>query len=109
DPGGLMARLGQSVRDFAFGVRAEKLWIATAMPGYDDTRLAGRGGRFAVDRGNGGFFQRTLDAAAGSRPDWIMIVSFNEWAEGSGMEPSASYGRLYLDVSNELTRAWKAS
>ena len=109
DPGGVMTRLGQSVRDFAFGVGAEKLWIGTAMPGYDDTRIPGRSGRFAVDRADGGFFRRTFDAAAASRPDWIMIVSFNEWAEGSGIEPSASYGRLYLDVSGELTRGWKAT
>lgn len=101
DPASLMARLGGTVH----GIGA-KLWIATAMPGYDDTRLLDRPNRFAVDRGNGAFFRRTFDAAA-SGPDWIMIVSFNEWVEGSQMEPSVSYGRLYLDVSRELVSSWK--
>jgi Glycosyl hydrolase family 99 len=108
DQGGLMARLGQTVRDFGFGVGAEKLWIATAMPGYDDTRLLDRGNRFAVDRAEGAFFRRTFDAAAASGPDWIMIVSFNEWIEGSQVEPSVTYGDLYLNVSGELVSGWKA-
>ena len=105
----LMSRLGQAVRDFAFGVGSERLWIATAMPGYDDTRLLDRRDRFAVDRAEGGFFRRTFEAAASSGPDWMMIVSFNEWAEGSQLEPSASYGTLYLEVARELILAWKAS
>jgi len=104
DPGGLLARLGNAVR----GSGDDKLWIATAMPGYDDTRVPGRSNRFAVDRGDGAFFRRTFDAAAGSSPDWIMIVSFNEWVEGSQLEPSASYGGLYLDISRELTSDWKS-
>lgn len=107
DPGAL-TRLGQGVRDFGFGVGAEKLWIGTAMPGYDDTRLLDRRARFAVDRGDGAFFRHTFDAAAGSGADWIMITSFNEWVEGSQIEPSVTYGGLYLDVSRELTSAWKA-
>jgi Glycosyl hydrolase family 99 len=104
DPAGLMARLGGAVRS----VGDDKLWIATTMPGYDDTRLLDRRDRFAVDLGGGAFFRRTFDAAAASAPDWIMITSFNEWVEGSQIEPSVSYGSLYLDVSRELVSAWKA-
>jgi hypothetical protein len=103
DPGSILSRLGNAVR----GSGAEKLWIATAMPGYDDTRVSGRSNRFAVDRGDGAFFRRTFEAAVGSSPDWIMIVSFNEWVEGSQLEPSTNYGSLYLDVSRELTSDWK--
>ena len=108
DPAGLMARLGRSVHDFGFGVGAEKLWVATAMPGYDDTRLLDRRNRFAVDRGNGAFLRRTFDAASASAADWIMIVSFNEWAEGHQLEPSVTYGSLYLEVSRELVSSWKS-
>jgi hypothetical protein len=107
DAAGLMARLERSVHDFGFGVGAERLWVATAMPGYDDTRLVGRANRFAVDRANGAFLRRTFDAAVASGPDWIMIVSFNEWAEGHQLEPSVTYGSLYLAVSRELASGWK--
>ncbi len=102
DPAGVMTRVGRTVRGIG-----NKLWVGTAMPGYDDTRLLDRPNRFAVDRGGGAFFRRTFDAAAASNPDWIMIVSFNEWVEGHQIEPSVSYGRLYLDVSRELVSAWK--
>jgi hypothetical protein len=104
DPAGVMARLGAAAR----ATGADKLWIGTAMPGYDDTRLVGRTNRFAVNRAGGAFFERTFDAAAASAPDWIMIVSFNEWVEGSQIEPSATYGTLYLDVARDLSLGWKA-
>lgn len=108
DQAALMARVGRSVRELGNRSGVERLWIATAMPGYDDTRLLDRRDRFAVDRNHGAFYQRTFAAAAGSDPDWIMIVSFNEWVEGHQIEPSVSYGGLYLDLTRELVDDWKA-
>jgi len=101
DPASLLARLGSTTHGLG------KLWIGTAMPGYDDSRLLDRPGRFAVDRQDGAFFQRTFDAAAASDPDWMMITSFNEWVEGSQIEPSVTYGDLYLNVLRDLVAGWK--
>lgn len=81
----------------------DKLWVATVMPGYDDTRTD-RSDRFARARENGAFYRLTWQAALNSGADWVVITSFNEWVEGSMIEPSVSYGNLYLD----LTREWAA-
>ncbi len=78
-----------------------KFWVATVMPGYNDVRIRPTGG-FAKDREGGAYYERSWQAAIGSQPNWIVITSFNEWPEGSYIEPSAAHGGHYLG----LTAAW---
>ena len=76
------------------------------MPGYDDTRLP-RQDAFAVPRRQGDYYRETWRGAVASQPDLIIINSFNEWPEGTHIEPSAGYGNLYLDITRELVTAWR--
>lgn len=79
------------------------------MPGYDDTRLAGqRGGTFRRDRAGGAYYRETFRGARESGADWVVITSFNEWPEGTYIEPSEAYGDFYLKLTGELVREWKA-
>jgi hypothetical protein len=78
-----------------------KIWMATVMPGYDDTRV-GRSDGFAVNRQDGAYYSRVWQGAIATRPPIISITSFNEWPEGSQIEPGQRYGDLYL----RLTRQW---
>lgn len=87
---------------------ADKFWVATVMPGYDDTRTT-RADRFARDRRNGDFYRETWNAAIATRPDLVVITSFNEWVEGSMIEPSVTYGNQYLDLTRELSAQFKSS
>jgi hypothetical protein len=41
-----------------------------------------------------------------SDPEWITITSFNEWFEGSMIEPSATYGTLYLNLTQQFAKQW---
>lgn len=86
---------------------ADKLWVATVMPGYDDTRTA-RADKFARDRRGGDFYRETWRAALDSQPDLLVINSFNEWVEGSMIEPSVTYGNLYLDLTREFAPQFKS-
>ncbi len=100
-PAGQLAKWGNRVRDYESQNQTDRLWVATAMPGYNDTRLP-RADTFSVDRRKGDYYRETWQAAVASTPDMIIITSFNEWLEGSQLEPSASYGNLYLDITREL-------
>ncbi|MCC7371761.1 MAG: glycoside hydrolase family 99-like domain-containing protein [Chloroflexi bacterium] len=107
DPASQLASYGGKVRAYNGANGTAKRWIATAMPGYDDTRIPGRGKTFAVDRAGGSYYERTFQGAIASGPDWVMISSFNEWLEGHQIEPSASYGMRFLELTRTLSDAFR--
>ena len=78
------------------------------MPGWDDTRLVERAGRYARSRDGGAWYGRSWTGAASSNPDWIVITSWNEFVENTYVEPSANLGTQYLDLTRSLASAWKA-
>ena len=100
---------GGKVRNYSSEHGSRKLWVATVMPGYNDLYIQGRPGRFAHDRRNGAYYRETWQAAIDSAPDLVVITSFNEWLEGTQIEPSASYGNLYLDLTSELSATFKGA
>ena len=93
---------------WASRVRAKgKLFIATVMPGYDDTRVRPAPEGFSRDRGDGAFLASTWQAAIRAGAEWVNVTSFNEWIEGSQIEPSAAYGDLYLRLNREWSDRFK--
>jgi len=111
DLAGVFARAGRGVRNYPLldDVPTPRLWAASAQPGYDDRLLPDRKGGSVLERSDGALYRSTLDAAAGSDPDWIFITSWNEWWEHTYIEPSQSYGERYLELTREFAMRWKAT
>ena len=85
----------------------DRLWVATVMPGYNDLRT-GRADAFVRDRENGDFYRACWQAVIDTRPDWVIVTSFNEWVEGSQIEPAQSYGNAYIDLTREWSDRFKS-
>jgi hypothetical protein len=83
------------------------------MPGWDDTRSVGRpdlrapSPAFARDRAGGQYYERTFNAVIGTNPDMLIVHSFNEWIEGSQIEPSVTYGDFYLNLTAQLAARYR--
>jgi len=79
------------------------IWIPCVGPGYIDTRIRPWNEKNARDRQNGKYYQKMFNAAIASDPHIISITSFNEWHEGTQIEPAipknTSSGFVYLDYS----------
>ena len=73
----------------------------TVLPGYDDTNI-GREFSFKIDRKKGEFYRELIAYALKFSPEWIIITSFNEWHEGTQIEPSVEYGNFYLELTRSL-------
>jgi hypothetical protein len=80
--------------------------IAGAFPGFHDIYAdAGAGDSYGyLDPMNGATFQSTLQMALDHHPDVIQLVTWNDYGEGTVIEPTKEFGTRYLEIIQE-TRA----
>jgi hypothetical protein len=78
------------------------LWFAPAAPGFDALLI---GGSTVVERKGGDTLRREYNAAIGSSPDVVGLISWNEFSENSHIEPSERYGARYLQVLADIRGA----
>ncbi len=85
--------------------RRGKMYCASVVPGYDDRNVNTPGMR--IDRAGGTIYERLWKAAAGA--DCVTISTWNEWHEGTEIEPSAEYGTSYILRTRALADSWRAT
>ncbi len=105
-PSSILPKWGDKVRTYNRTHGTAKLWVATVMPGYDDRGVRPHGG-FARSRDGGDYYRQCWQAALASQPDWVIVNSFNEWMEGTQIEPGRTHGAAYLDQTREWAAQFK--
>ena len=86
--------------------KTQKIWAAGVVPGFNDTKVPGRPTHVVVARNNSASYRTSWGGALLSSPDWITITSFNEWFEGSMIEPSVTYHDLYMSITQQYVKQW---
>ncbi|MEO8285590.1 MAG: endo-1,3-alpha-glucanase family glycosylhydrolase [Chloroflexota bacterium] len=85
-----------------------RLWTAGVTPDWDESRVQPpRSDAKVFPRRDGALYEEAWRGATASNPAWITITSYNEWFEGTEIEPAASFGARYLDLTRQYANLWK--
>ena len=79
----------------------------TIIPGYDDRKIRDPG--INAPRHGGQSYRALWEEAIAADPDWVVITSWNEWHEGSEIEPSREDGDQYMRLTGEYAARFKAT
>jgi len=85
-----------------------KPFVGTVMPGYDESRNR-PGSTHVIRPHDPDYYRATWNAVIKNCAQAVVITSFNEFKEGSFIEPSQQYGTTYLDITREMSAAYKNS
>jgi hypothetical protein len=105
-PGAAMNSYANRLAQYNRANGQNRPFISTVMPGYDDTKY--RTPNHVRDRGDGSYYRGTWEDAIRRSPAGVVLTSFNEFYEGSHIEPSERYGDLYLRLTRELSDKFRA-
>ena len=103
DPATALSGWAARVRSAAPG----KLWAATVMPGgyfgagSDPSQWQYR------DRADGAYYRRAWEGAIATRPEMVIVTSFNETAERTEIHPSGGWGTHYLELTRQMAAVWR--
>jgi glycoprotein endo-alpha-1,2-mannosidase len=94
----------------------QKVFVPCVAPGYIDTRIRPWNGVNTRDRAAGSYYDQMWSAALKVSPELVGITSFNEWHEGTQIEPAIqkqipgfsylSYQPLASDYYLDRTAHW---
>ncbi len=74
-----------------WGDENNKIFIPSVGPGYIDVRVRPWNAKNTKSREGGAYYDRMFEAALNSKVNWIGITSFNEWHEGTQIEPAKPF------------------
>jgi len=97
DPIAWLNQAAEELRAFSESHGIE--WGLNVWPGFDSTPVADWCyglGKIQIDRQGGLLYNKTWNAAIRNSPQWIEISTFNDWNEGTTVEPTIEYHYQYL-------------
>ena len=82
----------------------------TVMPAFDDRVLRGPlGFRIPPQVMATSTYDRTWSVALANDADYVLVTSWNEFFEGTGIEPTVEYGDAYLDATRRWSEVFRRS
>ena len=78
-----------------FAADHNKLFVASVGPGYNDTGIRPWNAQNTKARNGGDYYRAMFTDAIDAKPDYISITSYNEWGEGTQVEPAVPYSTDY--------------
>lgn len=73
-------------------------FVATVVPGFNNSAVQ-KFNTTVIGRGNGSLYSSYWSVAKNCSADGYAITSFNEWHEGTEIEPSMEYGDQYINLT----------
>ncbi len=81
--------------------------IGSTFPGFNDIYKDAGGSSYGyLDSQNGITFNSTLQLALNNNPDIIQLVTWNDYGEGTNIEPTLEYGYQYLEKIQETKKTF---
>ncbi|HET6427561.1 MAG TPA: hypothetical protein VFJ30_04070 [Phycisphaerae bacterium] len=79
-------------------------------PGFDDRGCWGWGdGHRLVERSDGAVYRYTWEQAVSDSVPLVQIATWNDWFEGTNVEPSAEDGVKYLQITRDYAAKFKTT
>ncbi|MBV9463613.1 MAG: discoidin domain-containing protein [Verrucomicrobiae bacterium] len=81
------------------------LFIPGVSPGFDSSGVSGWSDGQThpiIDRENGEYYVKQWDRAIGLKPELVQIITWNDFQEGSVIEPTFQFGNQYLDATERM-------
>lgn len=82
------------------------VFIGGAYPGFNDFYKEGGWGSgfdWSIDAKNGDTFQQNLQKAKNAKVDYLQLITWNDFGEGTMIEPTAEFGFTMLEHVQEFT------
>jgi glycoprotein endo-alpha-1,2-mannosidase len=78
-------------------------------PGLDDSAVNGWGqGKHVIERGsNGELYKYRWQQAINNQFPMVMIPTWDDWGEGSLIQPTVEFGNLYLELTRKYAAQYK--
>lgn len=85
-----------------------KMVTGHANPGFDNTPCQGWGeGVHKTDRREGEEYREQFEESIAAGSGFIQLITWNDFTEGSTIEPTEEYGDLYLAITAEYANRWQ--
>lgn len=97
-PANLNFRFQPTLREIT--KRNDIAFIATVSPGFQTTRYRTDLSFLETPRNLGQTYDQSWQFALSLSPDWVTLISFNEWHEGTQLEPAHSFPLPGYEVYN---------